>query len=337
MIGSYLGHLPEHDPLFGYLKHEIFPPLSGGAAPRGFRVFRTSGSNAVYMYEEVRTNIRMIGKFFLSRRMTDTERAAGKLEREFHNLVFIRSRGFDAGLHYVARPLGKHYDLGCLLMEEFCYGEPLDKIILRAIHERDDSLLYGKLTALAYFLATMHNRTAENWRVDFDSFHRYGRHIIDELCAAGITGGMERNYLADLCGRWYNNSCMWEDCQVVVHGDATPSNFLFGDGLHVIAFDLERTRRADRVFDVGRLVGELFHFFLQNTGNKYAAEPFIGHFIWEYSCHFPDRESAFRSIVRRIPCYMGITLLRIARNRYLKWDYRRRLVEEAKLCLEGVK
>ena len=60
------------------------------------------------------------------------------------------------------------------------------------------------------------------------------------------------------------------------------------------------------------------HFFLQNTGNKYAAEPFIGHFLWEYSCHFPDREQTFRSITRRVPFYMGITLLRIARCLYAK-------------------
>jgi prepilin-type processing-associated H-X9-DG protein len=28
---------------------------------------------------------------------------------------------------------------------------------------------------------------------------------------------------------------MWEDQQVLVHGDVTPANILFGDGLWVIA------------------------------------------------------------------------------------------------------
>jgi len=60
---------------------------------------------------------------------------------------------------------------------------------------------------------------------------------------------------------------------VFVHGDATPSNFLFGEGLSVMAIDLERMRRADRVFDLGRIAGELQHFYMQATGNKYDAQP----------------------------------------------------------------
>lgn len=108
---------------------------------------------------------------------------------------------------------------------------------------------------------------------------------------------------------------------------------MFGDRKHVITFDLERVRLTDRIFDVGRLAGELKHFFLQATGNGYAAEPFIGHLLWEYACHFPDRNRAFSSITSRVPFFMGLTLLRIARNRYLSWDYRRRLIDEAKECL----
>ena len=126
---------------------------------------------------------------------------------------------------------------------------------------------------------------------------------------------------------------MWEDCQVFVHGDATPDNFLFGDGLAVISFDLERLKRADRVFDTGRVAAELMHFFLLMTGNKYAAEPFIGHFLWEYACHFPDRERTFEQTTRRVPFYMGTTLMRIARNPWLDWNYRLRLIHEAKQCL----
>ncbi len=126
---------------------------------------------------------------------------------------------------------------------------------------------------------------------------------------------------------------MWEDQQVLVHGDATPDNFMFGGGLSVVAFDLERTKRADRVFDTGRIAGELKHFFMRATGNKYAADPFIGHFLWEYACHFPNRDSAFRSITGRTPFYMGITLLRVSRNTWVEPEYRRRLINEAKECL----
>ena len=126
---------------------------------------------------------------------------------------------------------------------------------------------------------------------------------------------------------------MWEDNQVLVHGDATPSNLLFGRGLGVIAIDLERMKRADRVFDLGRVAGELQHYFLQASGNKDAAQPFIGHFYWEYACHFPDRDRAFRSITGRAPFQMALTLLRIARNSWVSAAHRRRLVEEAKIIL----
>jgi aminoglycoside phosphotransferase (APT) family kinase protein len=126
---------------------------------------------------------------------------------------------------------------------------------------------------------------------------------------------------------------MWEDRAVLVHGDATPSNFMFGRGDHTMAIDFERMKWADRVFDLGRLCGELKHFFLQSTGDAHAAEPFIGHFLWEYCCHFPDRMSAFRSITRRTPFHMGITLLRIARNFWSDGEYRWRLVREAKAIL----
>lgn len=49
---------------------------------------------------------------------------------------------------------------------------------------------------------------------------------------------------------------MREDSRVIVHGDVTPANILFGDGPWVIAIDLERMKTADRVLDVGRVAGE---------------------------------------------------------------------------------
>jgi hypothetical protein len=72
---------------------------------------------------------------------------------------------------------------------------------------------------------------------------------------------------------------------------------------------------------------------LQGLGDKFAAEPFIGHFLWEYACHFPDRERAFRSITGRVPFQMALTLLRISRNSWISQTHRRRLIEEAKITL----
>ena len=110
---------------------------------------------------------------------------------------------------------------------------------------------------------------------------------------------------------------MWQDRQVWLHGDATPANFLFGHGMDVAAIDLERMKRGDRMFDVGRVAGELQHAFMTCRRRRHRAEPFIGHFLWEYSCHFPDRERTFESVTARAPYYMALNLLRIARNDYI--------------------
>jgi aminoglycoside phosphotransferase (APT) family kinase protein len=126
---------------------------------------------------------------------------------------------------------------------------------------------------------------------------------------------------------------MWQDRQVWLHGDATPANFLFGHGMDVAAIDLERMKRGDRMFDVGRVAGELQHAFMRDSGDRRRAEPFIRHFLWEYSCHFSGREQAFESFSGRAPYYMALNLLRIARNDYIGQDYGSRLVTQAKRLL----
>jgi hypothetical protein len=72
---------------------------------------------------------------------------------------------------------------------------------------------------------------------------------------------------------------------------------------------------------------------MQEVGDKWLAEPFIGHFLWEYACHFPDRDKAFAAITRRVPFYSGLTLLRIARNTWIGDKYSRQLLDEARKTL----
>ena len=74
---------------------------------------------------------------------------------------------------------------------------------------------------------------------------------------------------------------------------------------------------------------------MRDAGDRHRAEPFIRHFLWEYSCHFPDRERTFESIKSRAPYYMALNLLRIARNDYIDRDYAERLVDQAKRLLQA--
>lgn len=330
---KYLGHLSQSDPLYGYLRHDILSQFGvNGSAPE-FLVHSIPASNHVYLYEDRLSRTRLIGKFFGGIQERSPETAFLRMEREFNNLHRLRSAGFTGYPHYVARPLGRNGSLDCVLIEEFCYGAPLADFIVEAIRKGARTPLFQKLTALAYFLATMHNRNAVAERVDFNKDCVYFDRIMDQLKNWGHIGWDEAQVFYWLKDRWREKGCMWEDNQVLVHGDVTPTNILFGDGPWVIAIDLERMKLADRVFDVGRVAGEIKHFFMQHTGDHLPAEPFIGHFLWEYACHFPDRAGAFASITRRLPFHMGLTLLRIARNSWISGKYRRQLLDEAKKTL----
>lgn len=333
MSKNYLGRLSEDDPLHGYLQHDIQPQITGSSGNSNYRVFGLNGSNDVYMYEDRTTGTKLIGKFFRTSKKRDAAKADMRLTREFDNLCMMRNYGLSGYQHHVVRPLGRHYSMNALLVTECCEGQLLSEVILEAIRSGDHDRLYQKLTALAYFLATFHNRTASGEGVEFHEDCDYMDRLLAKLRDIWAIGGDEMREFYWLRDQWRSQPKMWQDQKVLVHGDATPENFMFGKGLEVTAFDLERTKRADRVFDTGRIAGELKHFFMRATGNRDAADPFIGHFLWEYACHFPNRDSAFHSITGRAPFYMGITLLRIARNNWIDPHYRHRLINEARECL----
>jgi hypothetical protein len=333
MSKCYLGQLPEKDPLHGYLQYDIQPLVNGSTNNTSYRVFSLHGSNDVYLYEDRTTGEKVVGKFFFSSRKGTTKKAFSRLTCEFNNLCLMRDYGMEGKPHHVVNPLGRNYSLNALLVTEFCEGELLSEVINSVIQGREEGYLYGKLTALAYFLSSFHNRTAFGEGVNFNQDCDYLDLLIDKLIEIRAINTNEVRELYWLRDQWRDQPRMWEDQKVLVHGDATPDNFMFADGLNVIALDLERTKRADRVFDTGRVAGELKHFFMRATGNKNAADSFIQHFLWEYACHFPDRESAFKSITSRMQFFIGINLLRIARNNWVEPQYRRHLINEAKECL----
>lgn len=330
---KYLGRLPEADPFYHYLRCDINPQMAGNSGHAKYHVFQLNGSNDVYMYEDESSGTRVVGKFFLSARNRDDKSASHLVEKEFHNLQLMHNYGFAAFPHHVVRPLGYNHRTNHALVVEYHEEKTLSKIIMAALYHGDRDRLFHKLTALAYFLSSLHNRTALGVSVDFNEDCAYLDRLIAGLLAVNALNQNDAGEFFWLRDQWRYQGHMWEDRQVLVHGDATPSNFLVGRGLNVIAIDLERSKRADRVFDVGRVAGELKHFFFSATGDRCAAEPFIGHFLWEYACHFPDRLRAFQSITKRVPFHMGLTLLRIARNSWVGPEYRRQLIAEARNIL----
>lgn len=331
----YLGHLAVTDPLHTYLRDNILPQISPVEREPRWRVFRVSAVSDVYLYEDKWTQCRVIGKFYARARGLNGSNAPQSAVNEYQNLDSLRRFGFDTTPDYVARPLGLNPDLGDLLVVEHLDGEQLDSVIDAACRGESRQRLYRKLSALARFLARLHNATATGERVDFFRTQVYFDRVINYLSVNDVLPERRAERLRALGHAFANRPDQWQDVQVMVHGDATPSNFLFGRGGDVFAIDLERMHRDDRVYDVGRLCGELKHWFLRTTGSPAASEPFIGHFLWEYAGHFPDRERTFAAITGRLPFYLGLTLLRIARNAWLDAAYRRQLVQVAKIVLKG--
>jgi len=327
MNGEYVGYVAGEDPLHGFLSTIMRDRLGVDEPLLAFRVFRLSGSNEVYAYEEKFSGVKVICKFYGTRFGTDLDKAAGMARQEYEGLETLRRYDLIGSPHHVIRPLGLCRDINGVLAVEYYAGEEFSHAIARATQHRDDAHLYRRLKALAYFLATLHNRTANGATVDFDPECRYFDTIVGRLRKARRIGQLDIGELSGLRDRW-------RDRQVWLHGDATPANFLFGSGMDVAAIDLERMKRGDRMFDVGRVAGELQHAFMRDCGDRHRADPFIGHFLREYSCHFPDREQTFESISARAPYYMALNLLRIARNGYIGQDYGSRLVTHAKRMLQ---
>jgi len=332
---NYIGHLAVSDPLHAYLRDVILPHLAGVEREPRWRVFRVSAVSDVYLYEDKWTGTRLVGKFYARARGLNGSNAPQSAAHEYRNLVLVRGLGFDRPPDYVVRPLGVNPALGDLLVIEHLAGEQLDAVIDAAVREGRDERLYRKLSALARFLARLHNRTAVEERVDFARTQAYFDRVVAYLAANAGVSDRRAGRLRELGHAYAADPALQQDVQVLVHGDATPSNFLFGRAGDVLAIDLERMHRDDRVYDVGRLCGELKHCFLRATGDVNRAEPFIGHFLWEYAGHFPDRDRAFAAVTGRLPFHLGLTLLRIARNAWLDDGYRRLLVHEAKAILTG--
>jgi len=330
MVGKYLGYVQQNDSLYEFLQRLLRDRFGIHHVHPAFRVFRLSGSNEVYAYEEKFTGICMIGKFFGTMFGWDRDKAVAKASQEYESLQTLRGYNLVGSPHHVIQPLGLNPDINCVLALEYYSGEQFSHAIRRCIFNGDCGHLYYRLKALAYFLATQHIRTTNDNGVDFDSDRRYFRRVIGTLKNGRRVEQCDVDELSWLSDLWQDRSQMWDDNQVWLHGDATPANFLFGGGMDVAAIDLERMKRGDRMFDVGRIAGELQHAFMVGTGDKFRAEPFIGHFLWEYSCHFPDKQATFHSITKRNPYYMALNLLRIARNDYITSDYSGKLVTQAK-------
>ncbi len=102
-----------------------------------------------------------------------------------------------------------------------------------------------------------------------------------QLLEAGLLTREDRQTLARERQAWEGRCQDFSDFQVLIHGDATPTNFLFPDG-RAVALDLERLRAGDRLWDLSWVAGELKHAWGWRTADFSGSEGAIQHFFQAY-------------------------------------------------------
>ena len=314
-----------------YLRREILPHLA--PPPYGeIEAEMLSRHKLVYLFREKIRGLTVVAKFFEGD-ATDTEQAWAAAEREFFNLSLLRNRfGMGSGAHRVVRPLGKNKRLFAMLVTEKAPGEMLDRYIAQAAVDGENAPLLDTLGGLAEFLAKLHRSTETHRLASADLPRSYLHELLTSLGEWPLGPSGRRAIEAWAALWWEKEGIFGTDSQVLVHGDATPTNFLF-DGPEVLGIDLERMKWADRCWDLGFMAAELKHHFAWRSGDGWAAEPFIGHFLWQYAVQFGDQQF-FDNLTRKLPLFMALGLLRIARNTWLGEQQREYLVSEAGRCLE---
>jgi len=234
------------------------------------------------------------------------------MEKEFFTLKKIEP------IIDIPRPLAMHRDFHCAILTDYVHGRSLYKFI-----KVEDSL-YDRLTSIAQVQRRLHDQTRSDYRRDsaFARFHR----VLDQLQMDPAT----RMRYNRLLGDWWHSSLLDLPFGCMVHGDANPMNYLFNHG-KVYALDFESSREnAHFGIDLGFVAAELKFFFAVFRGDERMAEPYIGHFLWQYS----RNEEEFHAITRALPFFISLGLLRMARLGQ-RADQKPYIFQESKACLES--
>jgi aminoglycoside phosphotransferase len=254
------------------------------------------------------------------------------LAREYDHYRELPALGLANGRRLVPRLLGRWPERSLGLLLEAVPGPDLDHLVLDACVHGDPAPLDRGLEKLARLLAFFHSRPVAGDPVSPEPALAYLDKVMAQLQQAGLLTGDDRQALAQERAAWAGRLRDFYDRRVLVHGDATPTNFLFPDG-RAVALDLERLRIDDRLWDLSWVAGELKHAWGWRTGNPGGSEAAIRNFFRAYLAALPPDGPLTSRLYALNPFYMALAELRIARNLYLTRDYRRELVAEARRCL----
>jgi len=271
-------------------------------------------SHTVCRYEFEGENYSTIAKFYAEptgwKRNYNPEKS---MNREAKNLKLVEK------IIDVPKPLAAERQFNCVLLTEYIYGRPLYKYM------KDETELYDRLTSIARLLRRLHDSTRSHYHKegDFYKFHQ----TLDQL---NLNRELRETYNQLLGNWWYSDLLDWPN-GCMIHHDANPVNYLFSND-KVYALDFESARlHANPVHDLGVMAAELKHYFALHKRDGNRAEPYIGHFLWQYSQNI----SEFKKITRVLPFFMSLGLLRMDRLK-IDLDHGNFLFREALACLRAV-
>lgn len=334
MRENILKPLPAANPLAQAIRHLVGDQGISSPATGEVSVESLPSSRQVLRFT-LPEGYAVVGKFFSANPPQSS--ADLSLAQEYANYRRLPALGLTNGTNgqgLMPRLLGHWPQASLGLLLEAVPGPDLDSLIQAACHHGDPASLERGLEKLARLLAFFHSRPVPAAPVSPDPALAYLDKVMGQLQAAGLLTRDDWQALTDERAFWATRFRDFPDRQVLVHGDATPTNFLFPDG-RAVALDLEKLRVCDRLWDLSWVAGELKHAWgwrLQNLG---GAEGAIGHFFSAYRASAGLAPALTGRLSSLNPLYMALAELRIARNLYLSWDYRRELVAEARRCLIG--
>jgi thiamine kinase-like enzyme len=310
--------LPLTDPVVSFLAAELWEdPID---AP-SWEVARLS--KAAYVYKENKTNWKTVAKFYSVKSKSGAEKYA---QREFIQTQDAQVATSSPGQFRAVRPLAVYQGT---IFVEYVDGLTLEDVI--AVRRSRPGTLLPSLEKIARFFAQLHtNASRPNEPIHFDWEINDTWEILDNLVKHGILEAdpLVENGVKVLVERWAEAPRMRAYTPVLIHGDATTSNFIFTWEDEMVAVDWERARPADPASDLGRLMAEVSHSISQHGGSPAEALPFVEHLVATYRQNLPQNWEV-EALLKRARYFQAMSTLRIARNGWIPRLYRTGLVAQA--------
>ena len=325
-----MNRLPAADPLARALRRLVADEAGFRPPPGEVLVEPLPSSRKVLRFTFPAGDYAVVGKFFAAYPPQTSPDLS--LAREYDHYLQLPALGLGNGGGLAPRLLGRWPERSLGLLLEAVPGPDLDHLLLNACAHGDPAPLFRGLEKLARLLAFFHSRPVPALPVAPEPALAYLDKVMAQLLAAGLLTREDRLALEHERAAWEARWQIFPDRQVLIHGDATPTNFLFPNG-RAVALDLERLRRGDRLWDLSWVAGELKHVWGWRTSDFSGSEAVIRHFFRMYLTVTGLDPPLAQRLFSLNPFYMALAELRIARNLYLTRNYRRELVAEARRCL----